>query len=133
MGASILPAVPSPAAAVGGEKPKTGEDPALRTAASRSVRNADGTITTTLFARPVHFKAANGWEPIDSSVVPSGNAEFPYRNKANSFSARFRSTSAGDFVRLRTAGPEVGMPGQPYVVVSGSNPNHIVTVMAPKG
>lgn len=109
VGAAVLPAVPLPAGAAATEKPRVGEDPALRTAASRSVRNADGTITRTLFARPIHFEAANGWEPIDSSVVPSGNPQFPYRNKANSFSVKFRSTTTGDFVRLRTAGPEVGL------------------------
>lgn len=87
-----------------------GEVPERRTATSRTVRNDDGTLTTTAHLQPVHYRGRNGeWKPIDSSLVAAGTPGFAYRNKANSYGVSFRPTTASDFMRLSTDGGEVGV------------------------
>ncbi|HZB51882.1 MAG TPA: hypothetical protein VE547_22540, partial [Mycobacteriales bacterium] len=55
--APIAAAAPAPA------QPAAGELPERRTASSGTRRNADGSLTTTLYAAPVHYRAADGrWE-----------------------------------------------------------------------
>ncbi|HVF20811.1 MAG TPA: DNRLRE domain-containing protein [Mycobacteriales bacterium] len=100
--AEQAPSRPSP--------PKTGELVEKRTAKSRTVRNNDGTLTTTAFLQPIHFKQRSGaWEPIDSTLVPAGKPGFSYRNKANSYTTSFRATAAKDFMHVSVPAGDVAV------------------------
>ncbi len=71
------PSRPSAAAA--------GELAERRTATSSTRRNSDGTLTTTVFAAPVHYRAGGRWEPIDPRLIGAGPAG----------TSRFRLSAAG--------------------------------------
>jgi hypothetical protein len=69
-----------------------GELAERRTQNSQTRRNEDGSLTTTVFAGPVHYRAGDGsWRPIDSRLRPVTGDGFRWANTANAFTARFRS------------------------------------------
>ena len=76
-----------------------------RTEKSITVRNGDGSFTTSLYAAPVNFRDAQGhWQPISSKLVPAEKAGYAYRNEANRFDALFKAKSGPDFLRLDAGG-----------------------------
>lgn len=84
----------------------------LRTATSRTVRNSDGTLTTTVFDRPVHFRDAAGtWRAISARIVEDRTQSgFSLRNEAGPFDVRFAPRSVGALVGYRsTDGRSVSM------------------------
>lgn len=77
----------------------------LRTATSRTVVNADGTLTASLFTGPIHYlDAAGAWQPIRSDLVPSDLPGYAWRNQANAFEAHFADRMQERFVRFEIAG-----------------------------
>lgn len=49
---------------------KPGEQPDLRTAASQTILNADGTWTLKAYPSPIYYQDTTGaWQPIDNSVA----------------------------------------------------------------
>ncbi|HZB51759.1 MAG TPA: DNRLRE domain-containing protein, partial [Mycobacteriales bacterium] len=103
----VAAAAPAPAPA----QPAAGELPERRTASSATRRNADGSLTTTLYAAPVHYRAADGrWERIDRRLVDAGTAGAPdadgyrWRAAAHAFDARFADRAGADFVQLTVDG-----------------------------
>lgn len=105
------------------------ELPARRTATSKTFRNADGSLTTSLFSSPVHFRDGERWEPISSELVPVEGA-YGWANEANSFRASFKDQLGEDFLRFAVAGEPftftlegaaqvaADAPGKPPVAVS---------------
>ena len=72
-----------------------------RTASSKTFRNPGGTLTTRVFAGPVHFRGASGaWQAIESTFVASGRQGYAFRNKANGFRADFKAQLGGDHLRF---------------------------------
>jgi RHS repeat-associated protein len=81
-----------------------------RTATSRTVRNSDGSFTTTLFSGPAFYRdSASRWQPISSRLVPAQRIGFAWTNEANSFRASFRPTIAGEFFALDIEGSSVSL------------------------
>jgi len=117
---SDLPAGPS-AAAAPAEPPglPAGPLPELSTANSTTWRNDDASLTTSVSAGLLNFRDERGrWLPIDSSLVDSGRPGYSKRNKANSFTAEFKDSTEGNFLRLEIAGKPFllttvdGLPGK---------------------
>jgi YD repeat-containing protein len=87
-----------------------------RTATSKTFRNSNGSLTTALYADPVHYRAEDGsYRPIDSrlvrrspgaeSIEGAGDASgYAYRNAANSFNLRFKDRLAEDFMQFGAGG-----------------------------
>ena len=83
---------------------QVGEQADLRTAASRTKLNADGTFTAEIFSGHVNYlDAAGAWQPIDSSLV-ADSGDYAWRNAGNAFGARFKSELGEDAVRFEVAG-----------------------------
>jgi RHS repeat-associated protein len=81
-----------------------GEQPDLRTAASRTTYKRDGTFTAELFTGPVHYRDGRGaWLPIDSTLVEDSGG-YAWRNAGNAFGARFKEELGEDAVRFEVAG-----------------------------
>ena len=81
-----------------------GELTERRTRSSVTARNDDGSVTTSLYAGPVHFKDADGrWQPIRSELAET-TGDYRYRNAANAFDIRFKEHSDADYMRLETGG-----------------------------
>ncbi len=90
-----------------GPKLQVGELPERRTQNSKTRRNEDGSLTTTVFAGPVHYRAGDGsWQPIDSRLRPIAQDGYAWANAANSFSARFRSSPGEGFLSFGVQGQE---------------------------
>ena len=82
-----------------------GELPERRTRSSMTVLNGDGTLTTSVFAGPIHFRGAEDrWEAIDSEIVDAPEHGYAYRNKANSFTTRFKSELDDEYLRVEAGG-----------------------------
>lgn len=94
----------------------------MRSETSRTYANPDGTYTTEIAEKPIHYKEDEGskWLPIDNTLVPIA-AEDAVANKANSFTAKFSETTnttedlvhvqEGDLaVSLTPVGPEETVP-----------------------
>jgi YD repeat-containing protein len=87
-----------------------------RTATSKTFRNSNGSLTTALYADPVHYRAHDGsYRPIDSRLVRrSGGVEsiegvgdssgYAYRNAANGFDLRFKDRLTEDFMQFGAGG-----------------------------
>jgi YD repeat-containing protein len=87
-----------------------------RTATSKTFRNSNGSLTTALYADPVHYRAQDGsYRPIDSRLVRrSGGVEsiegagdssgYAYRNAANGFNLRFKDRLTEDFMQFGAGG-----------------------------
>jgi hypothetical protein len=75
---------------------KSTEDVSKRTAQSKTFRNPDGTHTDQISGDVQHYWTGSRWADISNRLVadPAGG----YRNQANSFTARFRSSG----VRVET-------------------------------
>jgi RHS repeat-associated protein len=81
-----------------------GEQPDLRTAASRTTLNDDGTFTAEIFTGPINYRDADGaWQPIDTSLVED-SGEYAWRNGGNAFGARFKDELGEDAVRFEIGG-----------------------------
>ena len=95
------------------------EQTEFRTETSRTVRNGDGSYTTSLFEQPMNFRDSKGaWQPISSTIVAaSGEAAtdgYSFENKANRFKVAFKSEADADgLVRLEVFGDtyELGLEG----------------------
>src|SRR6266545_1815411 len=86
---------------------QVGEVADLRTATSRTKRDATGRLTTTVYAEPVNYRDTSGrWVPIDTRLSATGDG---WANTTNSFQTRFRRALSEGFLRLDVA-------GQPYTL-----------------
>src|SRR6266542_2385473 len=86
---------------------QVGEVADLRTATSRTKRDATGRLTTTVYAEPVNYRdTSSRWVPIDTRLSATGDG---WANTTNSFQTRFRRALSEGFLRLDVA-------GQPYTL-----------------
>src|SRR3954462_2859346 len=85
-----------------------GERVDLRTATSRTIRNADGTFTTTLACAPIHFRDAKGkWSAIDDRAVPNGRGG--WKNAANAFRIDLEDRMGPAFLSVAADGSAFSM------------------------
>jgi hypothetical protein len=117
---SSRPAAPKPAPPPAPVTPKTGfvpgkstEDVSKRSAQSKTFRNPDGSHTAQISGDVQHYWTGSGWADISNRLVadPAGG----YRNQANSFTARFRSSDVRvetpqGAITLNPAGDTLGAP-----------------------
>ena len=88
-----------------GPLPGALELPGKRTAASSTYLNPDGSFTTVVAARPVNYRdAAGDWQPIDTTLVPSGASGYAFENAAGPFRALFKDGAGDGFVRFDVEG-----------------------------
>jgi RHS repeat-associated protein len=82
----------------------------LRTRTSKTYRNGNGSLTTTLFSGSVNFRQpGRGWQSISSRLVPARRTGYAWRNEANSFQTFFRKQiTDGDYLRFAAAGVNFG-------------------------
>jgi RHS repeat-associated protein len=82
----------------------------LRTRTSRTYRNGNGSLTTTLYSGSVNYRqAGRGWRSISSRLVPARRAGYAWKNGANSFQTFFRERLADDdYLRFNAAGLNFG-------------------------
>ena len=84
-----------------------GEQNDLRTAASSTILNSDGTWTLKSYPVPVHYQDAQGnWQNINDTVVSDSSvAGYGYGNKANGWQVHFARQSGGSqLLHLRYPG-----------------------------
>lgn len=74
-----------------------GEQADLRTAASSTFLNSDGTWTLQSYPVPIHYQDSKGnWQPIDSSVITdNSDTGYSYGNSANSWRVHFAQHTGG--------------------------------------
>ncbi|WP_165950160.1 DNRLRE domain-containing protein [Actinomadura sp. GC306] len=85
---------PEPVEVTGFDPKKSVESPARRTRFGTQYKNPDGTWTAKYNTRPVNYQASDGsWQPIDSTLTPSGNGRF--RNKADGSRVDLSARAAG--------------------------------------
>ena len=78
----------------GFDKVRSSEDKTKRGQFNRTYKNVDGTWTAEISGEPLHYATSDGkWEAIDNALVDDGPDVL--RNKANSWSVKFRPLSAG--------------------------------------
>lgn len=78
--------------------------PALDTANSSTVREPNGTYTTTIYPAPIHYRNAQGqWANISNTLIPSTASGYADQNQANAYQLLLPATA-----------------GQPVTVKSGS-------------
>ncbi len=97
------------------------EVPSLRTEFTTTFANPDGTHTTSIATRPVHYLTAAGWTPIDTALV--SDATGVLRTGANRWSATFAPTLAGG-VRVADGGASLALTplgSAPSVPVLGAD------------
>ena len=76
-----------------------------RTRTSKTFRNPDGTLTTSLFTVPVHFRNERGaWQEIESQLVPADEEGYAFANRANRFRALFKPALGPEFLRIVVEG-----------------------------
>jgi RHS repeat-associated protein len=82
----------------------------LRTRTSKTYRNGNGSLTTTLFSGSVNYRQPRGgWRSISSRLVPAQQAGYAWRNEANSFKTFFRKQiTDDDYLRFGAAGLNFG-------------------------
>lgn len=67
-----------------------------RTENSKTYLDSDGTYSTEISQKPIHFKNnRNEWQPIDNNLI-SNRSEQVYENKANSFKVKFNKKHTPD-------------------------------------
>jgi RHS repeat-associated protein len=77
----------------------------LRTATSKTFRNADGTFTTAVYGEPVHYRdARRGWREIQSGLIATDEPGYAWRTASSRFAAFFGDDAQGDLLRLDLAG-----------------------------
>ena len=85
--------------------PRVGELQERRTAASATRRNRDGSMTTTVYAEPVHYRAADGsWQPIDATLHATNQGGYAWRSGANAYEVLFKPTAGTGFAQFRLGG-----------------------------
>ena len=107
LGMFTLPAPPPGARAAQPRQKATvaGEVLGRRTETSRTVRNDDGTLTTSLFSTRVHAEDAEGlWQPIDTTLRPSASTAYAWSSGHNSFTAHFPRSLGRSPVAWETEG-----------------------------
>ena len=82
----------------------------LRTRTSKTYRNGNGSLTTTLFSGSVNYRQpGGGWRSISSRLVPAQQAGYAWKNEANSFKTFFRKQiTDDDYLRFGAAGVNFG-------------------------
>jgi RHS repeat-associated protein len=81
----------------------------LRTPASSTYRNGDGTLTKTIYSEPIRYRENGAWRSIDPTLVPFAGETFAWRNASNRFRTFFARTAAGELLRLRLDGRSYGL------------------------
>lgn len=107
------------------------EVPEMRTADSRTVRNADGTYTTEYFADAVHFLDGSGdWRPIEAVPVASDEQGKAFETKRGPVMVRFAASSlVGDLVTVTGAEDSVKYRATLPVPLDGAPlPNDVTPV-----
>jgi RHS repeat-associated protein len=73
-------------------KPPVLEVAGLRSAASDTFLEPDGSFKTTLYPHPVNYRDASGeWRRIDSTFAKATRPGFAWQNRANAFKADFKA------------------------------------------
>ena len=92
------------------------EVPGLRSEASETFVNPDGSFTTRAYQAPINFRDDRGvWQRIDSSLRASKREGFAFENTANAFRVDVRDTisasdrAQGGFLRFEKDGAAVGL------------------------
>jgi hypothetical protein len=99
---SALVLLPSASAVSGASGPE--EVVSMRTATSETFLNPDGSYETRLYTQPIFYRSGDSWEPIDNSLVPSGDSDFALENEANSFHVHFKGSLSDGFMKFRPSG-----------------------------
>ena len=93
----------------------------LETETTNVYANPDGTFTSEISAGPIRVAGANGWHPIDTSLVSDSSGVHPVATKAG---LRFSPGGSGDAARLTSGRRSVGISLQgsslPAPAISGS-------------
>ncbi|MDQ1700020.1 MAG: hypothetical protein QOG34_1883, partial [Frankiaceae bacterium] len=98
-------AAPSPHPRAHSRALPVGEIASLRTATSRTVRHANGTLTTSVYPQAVNYRTGSGqWQSIDTKLVPRSGPNAGWQNAANSFTTSFAPKAAGTYLTLTTNG-----------------------------
>ncbi|MBN6189289.1 hypothetical protein JQN58_20775 [Aneurinibacillus sp. BA2021] len=86
------------------------EAPELRTEKSETYINPDGTYTSKVYERPIHFKDTSGnWTRIDNTLV-SDETNTHVVNKANKFKVKFPKKNTGtDLVEVSEEDTSISM------------------------
>lgn len=86
------------------------EAPELRTEKSETYINPDGTYTSKVYERPIHFKDKSGkWARIDNTLVPD-ETDSHVVNKANKFKVKFPKKNSGtDLVEVSEEDTSISM------------------------
>ena len=104
----FAPEEAGPASASAGSRERV-ELTKLRTRTSRTYRNGNGTLTTSLYSGSVNYRhPAGGWRAISSEVVPARHAGYAWKNQANAFQTLFRKQVDGEYLRVGVAGVNFG-------------------------
>jgi RHS repeat-associated protein len=85
------------------------EVPQRRTPTSKTFRNPDGTLSTEVYAKPIHYRDASGqYQLIQNTFVaePGGQT---VRNAANRYKAAFKNQLASDFLSFTFRGRSMSM------------------------
>jgi RHS repeat-associated protein len=103
-------APPRGASAVSETRPGRPEElPERRSANSKTYRNPDGTFTTEVFAKAVHYADARGqFHPIENTLVAGVDGD-TIRNAANRYQVTFAKRSGNEFFRLNYQGRQLRM------------------------
>jgi RHS repeat-associated protein len=97
-----------PDAAAAGAKKRV-ELAKFRTRTSRTYRNGNGTLTTSLYSGSVNYrKQGGGWARISSHIVRARDRGFAWKNEANAFQTLFRTRVDGEYLRFGVAGVNFG-------------------------
>ena len=87
-----------------------GELPDRRTETSATRRNRDGSMTTTVYSTPVHFRAADGsWQPVDTGLHETRDGGFAWRSGANVYEMLFRTAAGEGFAEFRLGNRKLRM------------------------
>ena len=108
---------PVPAARAASESKRVQNDPGVsgeivnrRTASTRTVSNDDGSLTTSLFAGPVHYQDSGGtWRTIDTRLGRSTRQGYRWSAAHNSFAAHFVDDTDQGLVGWDVAGQTFAM------------------------
>ena len=81
------------------------ELPYLRTANSVTFSQADGSLKTSIYSVPIHYKDDNqSWRPIKSKLVASERSGYRWRNEEAGFQAELRDAAQEGLLRFAVGG-----------------------------
>lgn len=132
--ARVPPELMAPLRSVGAqlEVATDGEVPALRTASSKTFKNADGSFRKVLSTGLLHYQDALGtWQTIDTRLVPAAPGSSDVRNQAGPLG--FRLPALGVAIQITSLGGPVTMELEgalPSRLVSTGNQGHYGGVLA---